>query len=787
MADTNYLLQKKPWKVWMSSAPDPTAVLVSASDLINGTSLGHNILIYNGSLHSSAQFISTNIDDFYRYEIDISPAIFDKRAKPNTIKLQVTNKPNFFKLTQSKADHDYINFYCYDKEAALYPEDLKSFFGVSKTWKTFFRPNSTLENYTVPTGFNTKDCLTISEFSSNVLPDEEFEKRTSGIIVYGKDTVFSSTMVFEDGKNAYTKMRINERNEAICKLLIGAFLLNSDTAIPIKDTNSDNYFGISSNEFLTVYKELKELFLSSPTILDHIYFWVKGPFCADYVDPADFNQNLNQDADVVHRNLLVANSYDKVANNFNRYEESYNYVAASPRIQEFIEKMSRPYIPTNSPLKDFISDGLALSIQIDNLSQVEQSAETLIKNSYEDTDKRIIGSVLSVPGDFVGDPKEFKRFTPFNFYDPESREEVEYYKSLNRIPTLIGRDGNITTDGRIMSPSIDELWYIIKKLISGQLDKGVSREDIPLATPYNEIAIETTLTEAVKSQYQQTFENDAKHQLDPIDFSYTFKDGDITGINLKEYVVQPETIKHKVYNLLQVVSARINAFYEQQNNLTEDDHKLLQDKDETWHYTGESRRITRTGENIIIGTKEMNKKSVPDAEYGPRAKAPLSLRELEAAVLGNKYNIENDFMFISKTYAVTGKFGKVEKDSDGNIISGGSLYQMHRDYNANVENPNTFFRLGGDGFSGQDATFGDLGGVQEMNGTIPVFLLDKNNKRTDKKHLLKMPRLVENYGKSPLLYPEYGKYSGADIFMAADGTWRYKMEHMRLPVLRSRY
>ena len=781
MADTQYLLQKKPWKIWMSSAPDPTAVLVSANDLIKGTSLGHNILIYNGNLYSAGKFFSTNFGDFYRYEIDISPAIFDKRAKPKVIQLSVTNNnPNFSKLIQPKTDHEHINFYCYDKDAALYPEDLKSFFGVSQVWKTFFRPSSTMEDYIVDKGYYTTDCLTTTELTG-VLTDSEFEKMTSGIVVYGKDTVFSSTMVFEDGKNAYTKMRINERNEAICKLLVGAFLLNSDTAIPTKGNNSDNYFGISNNEFLTVYNELKEILLGNTTIFDHIYFWVKAPFCADYVDPADFNQNLNQDADVVHRNLLVANSYDKVSNNFNRYEESYDFVESNQRIQEFIEKMSRPYIPTNSPLKDFISDGLALNIGINDLNNVENAAEKLIENSYQDTDERVIGSVLSLPGDF-GEKQEFKRFTPFNFYDPESRENKKYYSNLNKIPTLIGRDGNITTDGRIMSPSIDELWYIIKKLISGQLEQSVSRDNLPLATPHNKIAMETTLTEVVKSQYKP-----ADNLLDPIDFSYTFDKGDITGIDLKEYVVQPETIKHKVYNLLQVVSTRINTFYEQQNNLTEDDHKLTLDKDDTIFYTGRSRRLTRTGENIIIGTTVMDKKSVPDTEYGPRAKAPLSLRELEAAVLGNKYNIENDFMFISKTYAVTGKFGKIEKDSDDNIVSGGSLYQMHRDYNANVENPNTYFKLGGNGVDGQDATFGDLGGIQETNGSIPVYLLDKNNKRTNKEHRLKMPRLVENYGKSPLLYAEYGRYSGADIFMAADGTWRYKMEHMRLPVLRSRY
>ena len=125
MADTQYLLQKKPWKIWMSSAPDPTAVLVSANDLIKGTSLGHNILIYNGNLYSAGKFFSANFGDFYRYEIDISPAIFDKRAKPKVIQLSVANNSIFSKL--SKPDPEHINFYCYDKDAALYPEDLKSF------------------------------------------------------------------------------------------------------------------------------------------------------------------------------------------------------------------------------------------------------------------------------------------------------------------------------------------------------------------------------------------------------------------------------------------------------------------------------------------------------------------------------------------------------------------------------------------------------------------------------------------------------------------------------------
>ena len=109
------------------------------------------------------------------------------------------------------------------------------------------------------------------------------------------------------------------------------------------------------------------------------------------------------------------------------------------------------------------------------------------------------------------------------------------------------------------------------------------------------------------------------------------------------------------------------------------------------------------------------------------------------------------------------------------------------------ENPNTYFELGGkgDGTSGYDITAGDLDGGQEVNmegpGIIPVYILDKNLKRTTEINETQLPIMASNYGTSKLLHEEQGKYTGADIYMAADGTWRYKAEHMRLPILRSRY
>ena len=747
-------LQKKPWKVWMSSAPDPTAVLASAYDLLNGVSLGHDIIIYNGNVYSNTKFSGTSWDDFYRYEIDVSPAIFDKRSK---FKVETVTTNNFSKLEKPSS----IKVYYYDKDAALYPENIKSFFIVNDSWQKYFRNISTFSTDTLEYGYSSSDFMSCVSSTT-----DDFSNIYADIILYKKDTTFSSTMSFEDNKEAFTKIKLNTSSELVQKLIVGAVFFNSDTSLP--DFKNNNYSQVFSY-----------LLNNCSDLLKHIYLWVKAPFCADYIDPEDFNQDLNQDADVIHRNLLLSNNYDGVRNNFNRYTESYNaenYNTAT--INDYIERLSRPYTPANSPLKDFLSEKLGQSVGAD-IQDVETAAQALIENSYEDD--HIIGSVLTVPGSEEENPDQSTtRYTPFNFYDPESREEKEYYTNLGRIPTLIGRDGNLVTDGRLISPSIDEIWYIIKKLISGQPAASYVRDSDNISSPYNEHATNsTTLTEAVNAQYKID-----SVTLDPIDFEYTTDDnGDVSGIGIKEFTVQPEKVEHHIYSLLKVVSNRINSFYEQQNKI---DSALTESK-EGIVYSGNSRDITRTGEDLILGTTKMAQSSLANNEYGPRSSAPLSLRELEAAILGNKYNIENNFMFISKTYAVTGKFGKQLEDENKNIISAGSLYQFHRDYNADVENPNTYFKIGATDDNGRDATFGDLNGQVEKINSIDVYLLDEHNRRTDKVKQGVMPLLVENYGKSALLKAEQGSYTGADVYLAADGTWRYKAEHMRLPILRSRY
>ena len=758
MAEEGLELQRKPWKVWMSSAPQPTAVLTTAYDLLKqgGSKLDHNLVILNENIYAQSRF-NGNFEQFYRYALDISPATFDKRAKTRVEKIDLRDD---LKINASfTASDSEIDFYVQDKDAALYPTDIKTVFAVNSTWKDYFRPSSTLANNELGVFYRTDEMFTASV-------DTDANPSTSDIYVRDTDEVFTATMVFEDGKKAYTSVGIN-RTENILKLILGAVLFNSNKSSNLSSLKEYLSKEVEKPKREELFNALINAKIGDKPLLSYIYLWVKAPFCADYIDPEDFNQDLNQDADVIHRNLLLANNYNSVRNNYNRYNEDVDYEGKAS--DDMLEKMSRPYCPMTSPMKDILSEKLMLLSGVSG-DTIRDKAQKLLEDSLKDDS--IIGSVLVSPKG--KDIANVARFTPFTFYDPESREEVEYYEELGKLPTLIGRDGNLTTDGRIMSPTIDELWYIIYKTILGHSDTDSNFISIPHSDNYGDG--DTSLFEATK-EYKWTDDETSKIiKGNPLSFLFRTNDkGEVNGIDVDEWVANPDEHYIKVHQYIKNVSDNITMFFNEQNP-----------------NDANSRGIFQTGGDIALGdsvTPTLGAKTATGGEYGPRS-VPLSLRELEAAIMGIKYNVDNNFIFDSKTYAVTGMFGKVEKDKEGVIVAGGSLYQMHRDYNANVTSPNTVFKMGADnnGDNGRDATFGDLNNQKEhhTNGTT-VYLLDKKNKRTNIEKTSGMPLLVENYGKSVTLASEQGEYTGADVYMAADGTWRYKAEHMRTPILRSRY
>ena len=153
-------------------------------------------------------------------------------------------------------------------------------------------------------------------------------------------------------------------------------------------------------------------------------------------------------------------------------------------------------------------------------------------------------------------------------------------------------------------------------------------------------------------------------------------------------------------------------------------------------------------------------------------------------IMGNKYNLITQSRFIKENFAVTGGLGKVtgEVVKEGGLkdlsnFTSGSLYQMHRNYNFDVTNPNTFYNNGGTntGFDGAGETCGAKATIddedwrsleQKMNGHI---------------------RYVENYGTSPALSEDPEKYSSSDVYLSAFGDWRYVSDHNRIPILRGEW
>ena len=757
MAEEGLELQRKPWKVWMSSAPQPTAVLTTAYDLLKqgGSKLNHNLVILNENVYAATVF-NGNFEQFYRYALDIGPATFDKRSKVRVEEIELTDlglSPNAIRSNDTK-----IDFYVQDKSAALYPSDIKTVFALNHTWKDYFRTVSILAQPDVSTSYRVDEMFTASV-------DTDENPSSSDIYVRETDEIFTSTMVFEDGKKAYTTVGIN-RTIRILKLILGALLFNSNKSSELP--NLRDYFNsnvLNNQEIENIFSGLLNAKIGDKPLLSYVYLWVKAPFCADYIDPKDFNQDLNQDADVIHKNLLLSNNYDGVRNNFNRYNEDIDFLSKTS--SDYLEKMSRPYCPMISPMKDVLSEKLMLLSGVSG-SSISEKATKLLEDSLKDDS--IIGSVLVSPNGTTA--SDIAKYTPFTYYDPESRELENYYVELGKLPSLIGRDGNLTTDGRIMSPTIDELWYIIYKTILGHSNESSTYISLPSSSNYG--GKDTSLAEATK-EYNWSNDDGIKYKGNPLSFIFnTNDDGEVNGVSVDEWVSNPDEHYLNVHSKVQSISSDVTSFFDAQN---ED--------------VAGSRSIFKTGDDIALGDAVTHSKEFAyvGREYGPR-NVPLSLRELEAALMGIKYNVDNNFAFESKTYTTSGMFGKVEKDENNVIVAAGSLYQMHRDYNADIKNPNTVFKMGADntGDAGRDATFGDLNNTKELHASgIEVYLLDNKNKRTNKKKDSGMPLLVENYGKSVTLDEEQGHYTGADVYMAADGTWRYKAEHMRLPILRSRY
>ena len=756
---TKLKLQHKPWKQAMTTSPTPSAKLVSLYDLLindngyirtTGTDVGHDIFIFNTDVYGTdGTPTQSSVDDWQQFGYDIGLVNYDKRSKPRVV--TATNATSFC----NKGD----KFNLYDKDAALYPDDAVAVYYANEASTICGR--SDIDSITMDAF--TKGLLTVVGEDESTLAAGSY----ADIQLTDTDSIFKDTMIYEDGKSSYTKLFLNATSVRIQNIILAAlanqYAGNWDTTSPYKTSLQT---AVATSNILNLLETEDGV-----NILKYVYVWVKAPYAADYIDPKDFNQDLNQDSDVVHRNMIISSEGD-----FNRYADSSN----TTTYRDYLTGESHNYIPKNSPLKDILSTSFYTS---SGVTATDMTA--IIKDA--DMPTSLIGSIISEPT-YTSDEIKYADAVPINFFDPESRKEGDDYEFFpGRIPTIMPKYGNLNLDGRITSPTIDEIWYIIKKLISGRpLDTSVVnvKDDVLYrAAPYSVAgdtttsveSKDTTLTDVVNSQFT-FYANGGTSAIkgDPVDFYLTKSStGDITDVTITEYFSQPNRVYHHIYNLINTYSALASKF-------------------------NSARDIDTIAAKDVLGIADRGSAS-PDSEFGVRSSAPLSLRELEAAELGNKYNIVNNFVFMVRNFAVTGQLGYSYTSEATNALgAAGSLYQFHRDYNFNVSNPNTFFRLGGTGAalydsggnevatSGTDASFQDLS-TEGAADESALYMLDDNKKKTTTIKTGRLPLLKENYGISSNLREEQGLYTGAEVFLAADGSWRYIQEHLRTPILRSTY
>lgn len=841
----------RPWKHALTTTPvDTENSLVSLYDLFYdkngnlwiestdsqaGCALEHDIICLNsGMLKSdssidSSQTATMESSTWWTYGIDVSLPVFDARAKRKEILCDAEIKIPGVKIFDGK------KYVIYDKDSALEPRDTTIFSsrGVMSTglvnvlsWESYLPPS-------------------IAEF----IPGGD---NTSDILLSAPDKAFKSTLVTRDGFHAYNRIIINPYSWfAVCLVAkaTGMSLQNLFSTDDLFTPTTTIAFGDYKNFWEEVDKPgtyvatavnlganaSEESSFGNPnedgtrwkTLLKNTYVWVRAPFFADYVKPDDFEQSLNPESKVVHNELMLSGAGD-----FKKYDmfstsstevfktgiletSSLPGIGAkedSPNDLPLLgmSELSMPYVPKTSPTVDIYTsklldkdpylNGLKLKDRDESnysskifVSGGQAKIEDFLENEVSGNDMVVRGLPISAINrkNSRTESTPMESLIPPNWFDPENRLSDDYYNQMGKFPTVVPKDGNLYVDGRIIGPTIDEIWIMLKKLTGGRLSdinsKGRETQldlGIPVGTGVRLNNTNTTMTEVPDSEFNFTIttsdNNKESKYGDPIDFQYSPEGGSTNPslfdqrLNITKFINQNNTITYPVYNSLKLLSNKIVAHTDEGEHIIEGvDDNITTNRKITSFTAWKDINSDKELDNIV---KEND--SIESGFWGPRS-APYSLRELEAMIMGNKYNIITQARFVKENFAVTGGLGKVagKKEGDMSNFTSGSLYQLHKNYNFDVANPNTYYNN-----SGTDTGF--------KEGNLPVgakAVIDDEDWRTPEQKYSGHIRYVENYGSSNSLSTDPEHYSSHDVYLSAFGDWRYVSDHNRLPILRGEW
>ena len=301
-------------------------------------------------------------------------------------------------------------YYIYPQEAALPPIETDYTLRANRTYYNtdIANPTDRLDPNNPSTDEAVNPLMTYQSSCSVAIADTA-AAASSFIILSAPDRALQATI---PGSSAipFTRMRFQTDVVGIPEVIdilkfFTEFGINPDGTTKINPATGDPYNALQ---------------LIDPAIntrLQTIEIWVRCSFFADYVIPDSFNQDLTQSSQVAHKNLVIG------LGDYRRYSRE------DPAAE------TKPYLPATPPRNDLLQISTA-------------DAAPFPIPSYSGTH------------DAAGSGHR----APLGWYDPDYPDTTNPASKLAAIP----KQGNAYVSGRILSPTIDELWTYIKKMVDGQ-------------------------------------------------------------------------------------------------------------------------------------------------------------------------------------------------------------------------------------------------------------------------------------------------------------------------------
>lgn len=553
----------------------------------------------------------------------------------------------------------------------------------------------------------------------------------------------------------------------------------------------------------------------------------KAPYFGDFIEKTNFNQDLTEDSNVTFEHNEIKRTDDPSVRNNDA--------------QSTVETLPYPYVQQTTPL----IDSVRLSNDEDVLS--ESGYERYTTSPDEDEFEYFSHSLSakSIDGKYDVIPPIF-----FDI-DAESGKTYSEYKSFfynTTKPQLNLEKGSMNVEGRLSAPVIDDIWKYFKYLTESTDEdvlpefKGMFASAL-IATNGKDLrdtSLRSTTPRAFKkangknnAELMSAENPDLKNDYSIIDILRwhpyqdskegvkSLIDGQLTIANYTGYKIDEALYKPVDYEV-KFFGRRADTTYAKNGDdaANGDVHGYEFEDDQSGYlepildsintsfkfsadpdygdpsyaisYDSAQRRAAYEALNRIISFGSNNDGETSLARhfnYKQYKDHPKNLRVLERNLEEIRQNLMAFAEFVNATFVKQG-YGDAAQNR-------GTLYQLHRNYFISERAESDYSFLANDrqsiDLTKEDLTYAN-GFDKVVNYDDGVFSSRYEHDNYGQKELvytnsLKATRksAVDRSSSSPYSTWKQNQVRLSEVYLAADGTWRYVGEHMRAPLLKCKY